>query len=268
MSLLICNLITIMIVLYLFLLPGEWRCVLQIFQQGSPELRSKTQNLAVAACEEGSCWQRALKILEEAVAGDVYTYSSVVGACARAAQWQAALATFHAMMGVAVQPNTVTCNSLMDALASSSGQWQRAFELLSMLPLFEVQADEITWTSAIRACETCNEWVLSLAVLDRMPLLRIMPNIVSYGSAVRACRWSDAWPLALVLVERMLAQSIEADLLFSNTLLSLLAKAEQWLLATDLLASMVSEKMEPDETTWATVADVGKDAEPETPFHS
>ncbi|OLQ02068.1 Pentatricopeptide repeat-containing protein, chloroplastic [Symbiodinium microadriaticum] len=239
---------------------SEWHCVLQIFQLGSPEFQEKTRNLGLAACEEGSCWQLALAILLDASAADVFAYTSVIGACAKAAQWQAALATFQATVAAAVRPNTVTCNSLVDAMASSSGQWQRALSFLSELAQLEVQSDEITWTSAIRACESCSEWQWSIALLDGMSVWNIMPNIVSYASVVRACRWSGAWSCALALMERMATQTIQADLLFCNMLLSLLAKAEQWRLACEFLATMAWNQMEPDETSWATVADVGKES--------
>eukprot|EP00439_Symbiodinium_sp_Y106_P004617 s6733_g1.t1 len=51
---------------------SAWRCVLQVFQLGSPDFQEKTQNLGLAACEEGSCWKLAVTILLDASAADVH----------------------------------------------------------------------------------------------------------------------------------------------------------------------------------------------------
>ena len=73
----------------------------------------------ISACEKGSQWQEALRLLEEMkennIAPNTVTYNAVISACQKASQWQEVLRLFEEMKENNITPDTITFSAAISA---------------------------------------------------------------------------------------------------------------------------------------------------------
>lgn len=97
---------------------------------------------------------------------DGASYSTVVNACERSAQWQEALSVFDAIQeGTGHHPDL---NSYGAAIASleKAGQWERALNLFGRMHLVRITPDAVVCRAAISACQTGAQWQQALRWLE------------------------------------------------------------------------------------------------------
>ena len=108
-----------------------------------------TYNSAIAACEKGGEWKRALNVLSQmradGIAPGVKAYTAAIAACARASpsQTTVALGLLAQMKKQAAEgdknavPNVITYSAAINSCAHT-GEWRRSLDLLEttaeMLP--------------------------------------------------------------------------------------------------------------------------------------
>ena len=81
--------------------------------------------------------ETALELFDElagarALAPDELTYAYAIQACARAEQWEAAVATYGKMRDAGVAHDATTVNTLVRA-CERAGQWKLAFDFMRAL---------------------------------------------------------------------------------------------------------------------------------------
>ena len=70
-----------------------------------------------------------------------------------------------------VEANTITCSAAISA-CEKAGEWARALQLLDGMAKSRVEADTITYNAAISACEQVCDWVRALQLLGGMATTR------------------------------------------------------------------------------------------------
>jgi pentatricopeptide repeat domain-containing protein 1 len=94
-----------------------------------------TYSALISACEKGAQWQRAVEVFEEMKAAGVQptviTYSALISACEKGGQWERAVAVFEEMKAAGVQPDVITFNPLINVLWRG-GQRRTAVDLYTV----------------------------------------------------------------------------------------------------------------------------------------
>jgi pentatricopeptide repeat domain-containing protein 1 len=87
---------------------------------------------------------------------NVITYSALISACAKGAQWQRAMAVFEEMKAAGVQPNDITYSALISA-CDKGAQWQRAMEVFEEMKEAGVQPNVQTFNPLISVLWQCSQ---------------------------------------------------------------------------------------------------------------
>jgi pentatricopeptide repeat domain-containing protein 1 len=56
-----------------------------------------------------------------------------------------------------------------------------------------LEPDNITYSSAISACEKGGQWQQALALLDQMPEKGVTANVITCNAAISACEKGGKW---------------------------------------------------------------------------
>ena len=104
--------------------------------------------------------------------GNAISFNSMISACGRSGQWQAA-GSLLARMRVRRLANGISLGAFV-AACGTRGQWPRALEACQATGL---KPSAVTFNAAISACEKAAAWPPSIALLRRHPA----PDIVSHS---------------------------------------------------------------------------------------
>lgn len=148
---------------------------------------------------------------------DVYSYTSVIDACAKAGELERALEVFEEMRRFGVSPSLVTFNTLISA-CGARGDWQRALSFVAQMAESGIVPDDVTLSVTIAACEAGGEW-------DKVALrLREMGtggSVVARLSII-ACGRVGNWRGGLEVVEEMKALGAPRSVHVYNALIEAL----------------------------------------------
>merc|ERR1711994_1026316 len=76
----------------------------------------------------------------------------------------------------------------------------------------QLEPNEVTFVSAIRACEMANQWEQVLVLLDQMYNMGLEPDPMAYNSAIMAFEADKKWDLALELEADRFDMQLDDDL--------------------------------------------------------
>ncbi|CAM9724914.1 unnamed protein product, partial [Ectocarpus sp. 4 AP-2014] len=103
---------------------------------------------------------------------DVYSYTSVIDACAKSGERDCALKVLEDMRRAQVHPSLVTYNTLILACGAGDSKtprggsdWRRALSFVEEMVSSGVKPDVYTLTAAVAACEVGGEWGEAAAYL-------------------------------------------------------------------------------------------------------
>ncbi|CAE7307990.1 unnamed protein product [Symbiodinium sp. CCMP2592] len=111
-------------------------------------------------------WQQALQLLGAArrdSAVDTFCANALINVCAKALQWQHALALLVELFGAEqLQQNIVSFNAVLDA-ARTARAWQLALGLQALLAAAALEADIVSHVSAMGAFYLGSQWQVLVA---------------------------------------------------------------------------------------------------------
>ena len=93
----------------------------------------------------------------------------------------------------------------------------------------KLEADIISYTAAIGACEKSQKWQQALQLLHEALARALQANELTFTAAISACEKSASWQKALVLLVQVSEQGLQRDLVLLNAAISACAKAGMWL---------------------------------------
>eukprot|EP00434_Breviolum_minutum_P025419 symbB.v1.2.022458.t1/scaffold1993.1/size93368/3 len=234
------------------------------------------QNAAMNACGKCRRWKEAFCILQmsklSSLQCDVVSYNTMVPLL----RWPLALALLFPPRGL--RWDIVTFNSLA---ASSTMPWHQVFTTFQIVSKQSVEADPVTYNSAIRASD---QWKRSQKLVVSMVKDQLKCDVVTYTSCMTACRWfiSSQW-LAhfatrhldgnLMTFNSMINEStglwcrasviftliplqwrLEPDVISHNSVLS--CNHDRWPVAVDLFQSMQCDGTRPSIITYNTLSGI------------
>ena len=160
---------------------GRWEEALETLRLAARQGMTPTliaYNATLGAMGKAGEWQEAQRLLNEmrhrssarspqssgaalpvrgAAAPDVYSYTSVIDAFAKAGELERALRILEDMRHARVRPSLATLNALVSA-CRSGGQWQRALAIVEEMRRSGIEPDDQSLTLIVAACEAQGEW--------------------------------------------------------------------------------------------------------------
>eukprot|EP00439_Symbiodinium_sp_Y106_P050536 s3675_g6.t1 len=162
-----------------------------------------TYNIMISACSDEGAWQFGLHFLSEialqGLAADVVTFNSAISACEKLGHWQVALDLVTEMLSLAVLPNGVTFSAAISATVQSS-KWQESMYLYSRLVQTELPT-VIACNSLLAALASSSQWQRSLKFLSNMPECDLQADTITYSEVLTACQRSLQWQHVLEVVQ-------------------------------------------------------------------
>ena len=112
-------------------------------------------------------WSDAVELCASMPKPDVVTYNSVITACEKSGQWEAAEQVLKEMKAVGVQPDVITHSALISAY-EKGGQWERAKATFEEMKAAGMKPTVITYSALISAYEMSNQWARARATFEEM----------------------------------------------------------------------------------------------------
>ena len=127
----------------------------------------------------------------------------------------------------------------------SQGQLELAFKLLRDLPDRNYRPDVITFTQAVKTCESSSLWQEPLSLLHWMDAVGVAANEVTLGALLGTQRSSfkagelasDFWRRSISCMASMALHAIEVNAIMFSTILGSCGE-EQWARATNIMDKM------------------------------
>ncbi|CAK9108714.1 Pentatricopeptide repeat-containing protein 10 [Durusdinium trenchii] len=190
--------------------------------------------------------------------------SALMQGCQRAGAWETCVALLHTAQQQRLPYNLVSFNVTIDACQKGGAPWPVALELLKSIENSDVEANEVTWSSAIAACGKAAEWQRSLFLLhdarSAAGSLRgargadsVRWQLVSFGAALAACAEGKAWREALGLFEYMHEFGPKPNVICANSLLNAFARSLHWEKAMAQLVALQERGPAPSVISFNTV---------------
>ena len=175
-----------------------------------------------------SFWQRAFRLLGEAngaldgrVEATTATINAVMSTSARGF-WNSASELLEGLSRKVLQADQVSFGT---AIAACEGQWLMALFLLHTgMPRHRLYPDVVDFTAAIRACGTCKQWHWAMELLTAMES-HAAPNEITFGVAISACERTSHWSTAVHLLQMLSDRSLPLNHIICSTAISACEKA-------------------------------------------
>ncbi|CAK9072751.1 Pentatricopeptide repeat-containing protein At2g31400, partial [Durusdinium trenchii] len=216
--------------------PGRhWFIILGLLDEMQELLVSKDSVTYTAALQGmgEERWQTALALFQqmtdESIKKDLVAYNAAMSACGGA--WPHALALLQSVPHE-LGADAVSFGSVISA-CEKSGEWQAAVLLLQRMFVASVQLTAVALAAALSACARCAQWVLALTILEAQKTVEL--DVVVYNAAIAACEKGSAWEAAMALLGRLTLSAVELSWRTFSSAISACAKPRRWREALELL---------------------------------
>mmetsp|Transcript_10079 Transcript_10079/g.28942 ORF Transcript_10079/g.28942 Transcript_10079/m.28942 type:complete len:760 (+) Transcript_10079:484-2763(+) len=177
-------------------------------------------------------------------APDAFLYSKLVSLLARRRDTaQQALEIFSSLKD---EQRDVWCFNAAISAAAKLNNLKLAMSLLQTMDEQQVEGDVVTYTSLLKACQTCASAEQATAILQLMAERGVDPNVKTYTTAISAFTRAGDWERAMELFDDMEEAGVEADIHAYNSLLSACAAAGSWHKARDVFNAIRRRGVQPD----------------------
>mmetsp|Transcript_20907 Transcript_20907/g.29515 ORF Transcript_20907/g.29515 Transcript_20907/m.29515 type:complete len:797 (+) Transcript_20907:176-2566(+) len=146
---------------------------------------------------------------------NVFTFGSLMSACARARQADQALQLLKSMKtDYGVEPNAVVYSTAISACARAEpAQPKQALELLRQAPKNDMNV--VGYNAALSACASAGQWEPAIDLLREMEQQQksghgvVCPDAVSYGTVLAACERAGKWDMILHIAKEIMQNKEE-----------------------------------------------------------
>ncbi|CAE8597196.1 unnamed protein product, partial [Polarella glacialis] len=186
---------------------------------------------------------------------DTQACNVLLAVCEKMQRWELAVALLRELPGRRLMPDSLT-QSAASRVLDRGQQWEMALQLLSGVGLCNLQSlpEVEAYNAASSACEKGREWQQGLAVFSLLRRRSLQADIVTFGSAISnaaLCRWE----LAVQILDLALHAGMGLSLAACNAAIGACASTGSWRAAAALLAaSAQSLSLRPDLVTLKLVA--------------
>lgn len=133
------------------------------------------------------------------------------------------------------------------------GTPEDAIKYLILMNSLNVPANVITYTAAIKSCETLGDWKTALKILDLMRINNIKPNEITYCCIISVAARGYAGSIALFILQEMNALGFAPNPLCYGGALCALARSGMWDDVSSVLNRMEKENVALQESVLISV---------------
>lgn len=236
----------------------EWRRSLSLLDEALAKNASVSVvsfGAALAACDRGSFWQEALRLLSEAspYGLNAILWNATISACSRARQWEYSCRLLEEMDESQVKPDTISFNSTMRSFTgtgSSTSRWQRGMKLHQELLHKGLHPSPKTLSTITTLCAQGNAWPFALSFLKDALEASTVLDAASITSVLVSCARSRRWQRSVQLFAELTSrESITPDLACFNAAMSACERGGHWSGAIALFNDMQIMLLQPDLTS-------------------
>ena len=163
-----------------------------------------------------------------------YLMTSLLQLVSMSGMNDAALRLFDTAVATGFEPSVHNFSPLL----KSCGTAQKARELLQRMEFVGIQANVISYTAAIKSCESTGDWRSALELLDLMRAASVVPNEITYCCVINVASRGLAGDMAVNVLREMLDLGFPPNLLCYGSALTACAKVAMWNEVETLLAEM------------------------------
>ncbi|CAE6943519.1 unnamed protein product [Symbiodinium natans] len=154
-----------------------------------------------------------------------------------------------------IQANTVTYSSAVSALEKPAA-WEAVLEILQRMERSQVQRNAFTFNAAISAFGKAERWQQAVSLLADMLAGEVEADIITCTSAIDACARGARWQRALAIAERMARQEVAPNDFTSSALLNACARGAAW----DAALALLDACPQPTPSAYAAALSAAGDA--------
>lgn len=242
---------------------GNWEAAIQTFQQMGDVTREEpvpgTQNIIASSALSSSLSASSSSSSptttstspsyhqKQAQNARIFHYTTIISACAKADQWEAALRAFtHMHREAKCEPNVKTYTSVIHA-CTKGDRLDLALRAWGMMEADGVVANCFTTTALVAAFAKAGKWQEAIAATleaEKNPFPNQEPNVFTYTAAMDACRRAQQAQAALGMLKRMTrVRGIVANTVSYTTALNACATSKDWKAALEVLDMMKEDKI-------------------------
>ncbi|CAE7428869.1 unnamed protein product [Symbiodinium sp. KB8] len=140
-------------------------------------------------------------------------------------------------LGNGIEADVISYSAAISA-CEEEAQWQAALQLLQDLRSSYLVANVVALTAAISACTKGRNWQSAIALFAELRAAALQPNIASYDAVLLALDESARFEEALSLFEELKTVSIEADSFLYRCMLNLSERAGDGVFARSCLRDL------------------------------
>ncbi|CAJ1336977.1 unnamed protein product, partial [Effrenium voratum] len=197
---------------------------------------------AISACERSAAWKPALEMFRSGGRPDVVTYNVTVSACEKASQWHHALLLLEELEKRGDLDATMVSYNAATSAVAQVGAWPEALRLLNTADSNQLQADVITGSSAMSACERASRW----AALQLPWAPRARKDVAVCNALISACEKAAQWPVAVHLLG-----ALQPDAITFSSAISACEKRNEWEMALALFHLAIERLIAPNIVTYS-----------------
>ena len=233
---------------------GNWEAAIQTFQQMGDVTREEavpgTQNMVSSSSTTNNMNQTTSTSLyhqKQTQNARVFHYTTIISACAKADQWEAALRAFtHMHREAKCEPNVKTYTSVIHA-CTKGDRLDLALRAWGMMEADGVVANCYTTTALVAAFAKAGKWqeaITATLEAEKNPFPNQEPNIFTYTAAMDACRRAEKAEAAVGMLKRMTRErGIKGNTVSYTTALHACATSKDWKSALEVLDMMKEDKI-------------------------
>lgn len=252
------------------------------FERGPARLRPLSASIytaVISVCARANRYQDARRVYSQLLSDGAqpteFTLATMIGACAQASDWRAAIALFDQIErdfadpvpsgrdSPSVRARLYAYGGALRACASS-GEHERVLDLFVRIKDAGLVPSMFCYQQAILACERAGSVRLARDLLDEMKPNGLQPNIFVFTAAVQVCASRGAFNAALGLLDRMHSEGPKPTTVTYNVLLRGAVALGQLEVASKVLSQMPQLGAQPDSFSYSTVIN-GYAAESQVP---
>lgn len=235
---------------------GCWKASLSLVSDRLKATRARADSRLftglMSTLEKGRQWQFTLACLDEMplylVVPDIFHFNIAINACAKAGQWEQALAAFAMIAREGSTQDIVSYNALIGAMKGP--QAGVALELMKQMKETSVEQDMYSYNTLLSTWESSGHWRQALSLIEEVRDRGLAPDLVTYSSTMRVCAAAAQWRRALHLFSELQTEGIIPGVSAYNAAASALIAGRKFRPAAKLLLESQTRGIDPNADTF------------------
>jgi len=183
---------------------------------------------------------------------DVFTYSTIINACAKRGDIQRVMNFLNEMIESGAVPNVITYNSALDG-CSKAKDCVNAEKLISDMESRGIKPNVITWNRIIDTFGKANRLDVAIEKFQAMKKSGEVPNIKTYTCLMSAAAVVGNIEKTISIYDEMIQNGIQPDTVIYGSIINAYAVSGKYEEAEETFSQMCSSGISPNSVTYGAI---------------